>query len=177
MRINPYKPKDFDEFWESRVNKWMVDGIRSCVVSQTNIGATTLIFCYIDFFGSLLKRRGSPRERFYIMVDKYFAPYNKKYNTYKCTLYENFRCSLVHEGIMKKGTGIFRSDNPEDRDYQHFGNHNGALFLDLIQLSNDFYSAIKDLKRDIDSDKKLKNRVLKRVRDDLKWSLPEEINS
>ena len=173
MRIKPYQPRDFDDFWKTRVNEWIVRGVRVCIERKVNIGATTLIFCYIDFFGSLIKPKAQSRQRFYSMVDNYLGPVNPDYSTYKCKLYEDFRCGLVHEAVMSKGTGIFRSSDPGDAGYEHMKVYHNALFLDLIQLGDDFVRAIGQLKADIDSDPKKKQRAVKRLRD-LGWALTKE---
>ena len=174
MRVIPYQPKDLDGFWESRVKGWLVRGVRACIKRKVNIGATTLIFCYLDFFGSLIKPKAQSRQRFYSMVNDYLGPVNSDYSTYKCKLYKDFRCGLVHEAVMSKGTGIFRSSDLGDAGYEHMKVYHNALFLDLIQLGDDFVRAVGQLKADIDNDPKKKQRAVKRLRD-LGWSLPKRV--
>ena len=73
MRIKPYKPRNLEDFWTTRVEGWLLGGVESCVKKNINIGATTLIFCYIDFFGSLIhpNPEASSRNRFYLFCEKY----------------------------------------------------------------------------------------------------------
>jgi len=175
MRSKPYQPKDFEDFWTSRIEGWLLSDIDTCVKYNVNIGAATLIFCYIDFFGSLIRPdlKDNSRQRFYEFCDQYLDKMNSNYVSFKCKLYDDFRCGLAHEAIMKKGTGIFRSDDKADQVYNHFCFEDGALFLDLIQLRDDLFSAVRLLKKDIDSDPRLKTKAVARLRD-LKWALPKE---
>lgn len=173
MRQKPHQPKDFNSFWEERVENWLINDVHTCIENWVNIGATTLIFCYVDFLGSLVRPKANSRDRFYRFIEEYFAPANKKYDFYKCKLYEDFRCGLVHEAIMKKGTGIFRSPDPADRGYKHLEVYNNALWIDLIQLEKDFVNSAVNLKKDIDTDPKIKQNAINRLRY-LKWELPEE---
>lgn len=174
MRIAPYQPVDFNDFWKTRIEGWMMKDVRACVDQNINIGGCTLIFCYIDFFGSILKPKFDVRNRFYYFIEHYLAKYNKKYFTYKCMLYENFRCGLVHEFVMKKGAGIFRGNDPNDKGYTHFGTTNEALYLDLIKLERDFSRTVGDIKYDLDNNTELKQTAIKYLQEELKWALPNE---
>jgi hypothetical protein len=174
MRENPYKPIDFNDFWQSRVEAWMLEGVKDCVKNKINIGAMTLIFCYIDFFGSISKPKLETRQRFYYFLENYLGKIDPRYSTFKCMLYENFRCGLVHEFVMKKGAGIFRGDDKNDAGYEHFGIHNDALFLDVLKLKNDFITSVNKLKEDLDGNIECKKIAINYLRDELRWSLPEE---
>jgi len=173
MRQKPCQPKNFEEFWIDRVENWLIKDVDTCIQNWANIGATTLIFCYIDFFGSLVRPKANSRDRFCKFIEEYFSLINKKYDFYKCKLYEDFRCGLVHEAIMKKGTGIFRSTDPADRGYKHLETYNNALWIDLIQLEIDFVKTANKLKKDINTNSVFKQKAITRLRD-LKWDLPDE---
>lgn len=173
MRTKPYQPSDLEDFWETRVNRWLLDGVEACVKNNANIGAATLIFCYIEFFGGLVEPNTTSRNKFCIFCEKYLARTNHNYSKYKQKLYSDFRCGLAHEAIMKQGTGIFRSDDPSDCEYSNFEVNNGALFLDIISLKADLYNAVNILKEDLDTDYELRKNAVRRLRD-LNWELPEE---
>ena len=175
MRTKPYQPKNIDDFWKSRIDGWLIKGINTCVDNNANIGAATLIFCYIELFGSMTchNPNATSRNRFYSFCERYLSKINNNYEKYKQKLYEDFRCGLAHEAIMKKGTGIFRSDDPGDNGYTNFCSADNALFLDLIALQKDLLIAVMRLKQDIDIDPDLRENTLKRLRQ-LKWELPDE---
>lgn len=165
-----YSPKTLNDFWKYRVNTWLIENIRVCIKNHVNIGSITLICCYIDFLGSLLKPNADSRKRFYICLQKYFKPINYRYDFWKCKVYEDFRCGLVHEAVMKKETGIFRQDEKGANNYQHLQEKNSILWIDLIQFFKDFKYVVQKIKKDLDSKPSMKKIALSRLRA-LGWAL------
>jgi len=165
-----YQPKTLNTFWKNRVQKWLLDDIKVCLKNHVNIGAMTLMCCYIDFMGGLLNPGADTRTRFYTFIDKYLSQQDALYGFWKCKLYEDFRCGLVHEAIMKKGTGIFRKDEADAKEYKHLGIKDARLWVDIITFYADFKKSVTLLKNDIDIDPKLKKKALRRM-NILGWQL------
>ncbi len=162
-KIKSYSPKTLKSFWKHRVNGWLLNDINKCVRDRANIGAMTLICCYIDFFGGLIKPKADTRNKFYAFIEQYLKSTDKNYDFWKCKLYEDFRCGLVHEAIMKKDTGIFRSDEQDGKYLQHLGVSQSLLYVDLVQFNKDFRKAVKRLKGDLDSEISKRKLAIQRL--------------
>lgn len=163
-KIKAYSPSTLNGFWKNRIQKWMIKDIRKCIDNDVNFGSLTLICCYIDFLGSLQRPNSRNRERFYFFIEKYLKPFNQDYDFWKCKIYEDYRCPLVHEGTMKKGSTAITSINCKLSDRKnHLQKVNNYLFLDIEYFFNDFKKATQSLKRDLDKNNKSKKIAIKRL--------------
>lgn len=124
-------------FWDT-LKHWVLDDIDVCLDHNANVGATKLIFSAIEVFGSFYVGRGyknnenlvrakagsgkqvekaGSKKAFKAFVKSYLPEFNKvifningKRIKAADLLYTHFRCGLIHEGVMKVGTGIVKEN-------------------------------------------------------------------
>ena len=157
--------KNIDDFFKFIVNDWMVYDISVCERkdNHANIATVVLLCCYTEFLGSLItgKGRGNERNNLYAFCESYLGRINPKYDNFKCKLYEDFRCGLVHQYFPKKGTGIVKDD-----DSRHFVLDQDILYVNITKYYEDFKKAILTLREDVIKKQAMKRICLKRLKDE-----------
>lgn len=82
-----------------------------------NFGMILLVCSGIELLGALEQGHlQSPTQRFKNFIHDWFPP---KYDKYKATIYDRFRCGLAHQAFIKPGTAVAR--NPDYREYHLCG--------------------------------------------------------
>lgn len=75
-------------------------------------------------------------------------------------IYDSFRCGIVHEWYLFKGSMIGMENDPN-----HLREENGILHISLNDFFKDLKAAFKDYYEKIKSDKSIKKKLLKRYKE------------
>ena len=142
-------------------SNWIFPSIESSYRATKQSGGGTplvvfiLISCAIDVIAGFYCGRTSYKglgKQYKKFIDDYFP---KKYSSKK--VYENIRCSLVHNFIVGPNMALTHG-NPQ----VHLITQNGVDFKNLENFFEDFKNAVAAYYRDLESSEKLQEKFLQR---------------
>ncbi len=110
------------ESFLERTIRWMNHGVKACIADEAYLGAMTLMMANISALASFYSGRDSKNaqpndhDEFVKFFDDFFIGahklsyddiwYKLEGENKKCILYDEFRCGLIHEHLMKYGTAL-----------------------------------------------------------------------
>jgi hypothetical protein len=171
-----------NETFLGRTLKWMSRDVTVCMNGEAYIGAMTLMMTNIAALASFYAGRvteKAPKEHndhdeFVAFFEKFFdLATNQNYNQLiykieiknkkeknKCVIYDDFRCGLVHEYLMKNGTAL---DVGLDKPYVFLSS--SGLTLNIDTFFTDYLRALakyaKTIKENITVAENFKKRAEK----------------
>lgn len=173
-----------ERIWKkSRLNEETVCN-KKFDIGESNIGSIQLICAGIETFGRILDgKKDDPncsRECFTDFVKAYFP---NQYNHLADTLYEKYRCSLLHSHVLGYKTTLFpnRYSRSPQALHLHFGDETNTSFqpdedsshqrmiIDIDHFYEDFKQAVENYCAELFKSGDLRNKAERSLED-----LPED---
>lgn len=152
------------ESFLDRLTRWFTHDVKVCIENDAFIGAMTLMLCHISAFasyysGRVVDRPQNDEKEFLDFYQKYFTVFpvitqpqidNRTGRIKEVSLiYNHFRCGLIHEGLMKKGTALDRGIE-KPNFYIHINSRD--IVLNVDHFYEDYKKVIQKYKNDVRND-------------------------
>ena len=163
------------ESFLARTIRWMSHDVKVCMAGDAYVGAMTLMMTDIAALAGFYAGRedGKPKpsdhDEFVVFFEEFFdlakdprydqLIYEVKKGKNKCVIYDDFRCGLAHEHLMKVGTAI---DKGLEKPYVFMSPAGLTINIDLFYA--DYMNALAKYADRIRNDVTVANNFIKRAK-------------
>jgi len=171
---------DGKEPFLNRMLRWMSHDVNICMAGDANVGAMTLMLTDIAalagfYAGRTELKLQNDHDEFVLFFEEFFdLAKDKRYDQliYKlvkdkkksikdrCIIYDDFRCGVVHEHLMKQGTAI---DKGLEKPYVFMSLSSGELTINIDHFFADYLNALSKYADRVRNDANVADKFKKRA--------------